>query len=167
VIDASYVVVRGLDLRNAVRHAVLLTKRAHHVGDQRNECLGWDALRRTGWCDGDSAITNEGADLDPERSAAPDIGHHLSEQPLSSSSIERRTPWTQFRELYGSSHPAGPQAITLWETGGNHVIRYNEIFSDSEHYFNDCIGGGENFGYAGPAATRTSMQSISDCGRRH
>ena len=31
----------------------------------------------------------------------------------------------------------GPQCITLFNTAGNHVIRYNECFSDLEHMYND------------------------------
>jgi hypothetical protein len=166
VIDASYVVVRGLDLRNAVRHAVLLTKRAHHVVIERNDVSGWGRIAADGFgVDGDSAITNEGADLDPERSAAPDIRAIIIQNNRFHHPASNANAWTQFRELYGSSHPAGPQAITLWETGGNHVIRYNEIFSDSEHYFNDCIGGGENFGYGGGPGRDSDIYGnrISDC----
>ncbi|MGH7186019.1 MAG: hypothetical protein ACREIB_07075, partial [Pseudomonadota bacterium] len=44
-----------------------------------------------------------------------------------------------------TTHPLGPQGISLWNTGGNHVIRFNEIYSDDEHKFNDCIGGGSNY----------------------
>lgn len=48
-----------------------------------------------------------------------------------------------------STHPAGPQAISFFDTAGNHVIRYNECFSDEEHMFNDAIGGGANGSYRG------------------
>jgi hypothetical protein len=48
-----------------------------------------------------------------------------------------------------STHPAGPQAISFFDTAGNHVIRYNECVSDAEHKFNDAIGGGANGSYRG------------------
>lgn len=48
-----------------------------------------------------------------------------------------------------STHPAGPQAISFFDTNGNHVIRYNECVSDPEHMFNDAIGGGANGSYRG------------------
>ena len=48
-----------------------------------------------------------------------------------------------------STHPAGPQAISFFDTAGNHVIRYNECVSDPEHMFNDAIGGGANGSYHG------------------
>jgi hypothetical protein len=48
-----------------------------------------------------------------------------------------------------STHPAGPQAISFFDTAGNHVIRYNECYSDTEHMFNDAIGGGANGSFRG------------------
>jgi hypothetical protein len=47
------------------------------------------------------------------------------------------------------THTAGPQCITLSNTAGNHVIRYNECWSDLEHMFNDIIGGGSNGSFRG------------------
>jgi hypothetical protein len=47
-------------------------------------------------------------------------------------------------------HPAGPQGITFSFCAGNHVIRYNEITSsDPKHFYNDGIGGEDNFTAAG------------------
>ena len=39
------------------------------------------------------------------------------------------------------THSRGPRCISLFNAGGNHVIRYNECWSDLEHMFNDIIGG--------------------------
>jgi len=47
------------------------------------------------------------------------------------------------------THTMGPQCITLFNTAGNHVIRYNECFSDLEHMYNDGIGGGSNGSFRG------------------
>jgi hypothetical protein len=47
------------------------------------------------------------------------------------------------------THSMGPQCISLFDTGGNHVIRHNECWSDMEHMFNDIIGGGSNGSYRG------------------
>jgi hypothetical protein len=47
------------------------------------------------------------------------------------------------------THSAGPQAISLYNTAGNHVIRYNECTSDLEHMFNDIIGGASNGSFKG------------------
>ncbi len=47
------------------------------------------------------------------------------------------------------THSRGPQCISLFNAGGNHVIRYNECFSDMDHMFNDIIGGGSNGSFRG------------------
>lgn len=39
-------------------------------------------------------------------------------------------------------HPRGTHAIAFFNTDGNHVSRHNECVSDSEHMFQDVIGGG-------------------------
>ncbi|MBI5687310.1 MAG: right-handed parallel beta-helix repeat-containing protein [Verrucomicrobia bacterium] len=47
------------------------------------------------------------------------------------------------------THTMGPQCITLYNTAGNHVIRYTECFSDLDHMYNDIIGGGSNGSFRG------------------
>jgi len=47
------------------------------------------------------------------------------------------------------THTAGPQCISLTDSDGNHVIRYNECWSDLDHMFNDIIGGGSNGSFRG------------------
>ena len=166
VIDASYVIVRGLTLQNAGRHGIALTERAHHVVIEHNDISGWGRVAENGFgVDEDSAISNNmnplGQDHPTHRSIkAIVIQNNRIHHPRSTANS-----WRQYRALYRSPHPAGPQAITLWETGGNHVIRYNEIFSDSLHYFNDGIGGGENFGRGGAPGRDSDIygNKISDC----
>jgi len=48
-----------------------------------------------------------------------------------------------------STHPAGPQTVVFWNSEGNHVLRYNECWSDKDHYFNDVMGAGSNGSYRG------------------
>ncbi|MCL2648874.1 MAG: right-handed parallel beta-helix repeat-containing protein [Phycisphaerales bacterium] len=48
-----------------------------------------------------------------------------------------------------SKHPGGPQTIVFWEPEGNNVIRYNECWSDADHYYNDTMGGAFNGSYRG------------------
>ncbi len=47
-------------------------------------------------------------------------------------------------EPYAFRHSEGPQGISMWNTKGQTVIRYNEFYSDMDHMFNDIIGGGSN-----------------------
>ena len=47
---------------------------------------------------------------------------------------------------WDSSHPAGPQGMSFNYCGGNNVIRYNEVTSaDYKHFYNDGIGGSDNY----------------------
>src|SRR5207244_1448666 len=51
---------------------------------------------------------------------------------------------------WGWGHPAGPQGITFSYCGGNNVFRYNEITSsDYRHYYNDAMGGEDNYTQTG------------------
>src|SRR6185369_10674696 len=53
--------------------------------------------------------------------------------------------WGEYRAKYSTSHPSGPQGIYLIHGAGHYVIRYNDIYSDLDHMFNDAMGGDENF----------------------
>lgn len=63
------------------------------------------------------------------------------------------------------THTQGPQCISLFNTGGNHVIRYNECFSDIEHMYNDGIGGGSNGSFRGSPGPDSDVYGniISHC----
>lgn len=61
--------------------------------------------------------------------------------------------WAEPHSDDGSNHPEGPQGISFENSAGNHVIRYNEIWSDEDHKYNDILGYGYNFshyGFPGP-----------------
>jgi len=63
------------------------------------------------------------------------------------------------------THTAGPQCITLVDNAGNHVIRYNECWSDMEHMYNDIIGGGSNGSFRGSPGPDSDIYGnlISHC----
>jgi PKD repeat protein len=42
-------------------------------------------------------------------------------------------------------HPVGPNAIELNRCAGNHVIRYNEVYTENGNFFKDGIGSVDNF----------------------
>jgi hypothetical protein len=166
IIDASYVIVRGLGLRNAGRHAIVLRRGAHHVIIEDNDISGWGRVAEDGFgVDGDSGISNDETLDGQRRRSWPEIKAIVIQNNKIHHPRSNSNHWKQFRQIYGSTHPAGPQAITLWETGGNHVIRNNEIYSDERHYFNDGIGGGENFGYGGAPGPDSDIygNKISHC----
>ena len=63
------------------------------------------------------------------------------------------------------THTEGPQCITLFNTAGNHVFRYNECYSDLEHMYNDIIGGGSNGSFKGSPGPDSDIYGnlISHC----
>ena len=143
IIDASYLVIRGLELRNAATHAIQIAPNSHDIVIENNDISGWGAVASDGWgVDHHSAIaTSRRGDNQVSRLI---IQRNRMHHPRSDSNA-----WDEYRAIRDTYHPEGPQAISLWNTAGNHVIRYNEIYSDDDHKFNDCIGGGENFSGAG------------------
>jgi hypothetical protein len=63
------------------------------------------------------------------------------------------------------THSQGPQCISLFNTGGNHVLRYNECWSDLDHMYNDIIGGGSNGSFRGSPGPDSDIYGnlISHC----
>jgi hypothetical protein len=133
VIAAPYVIVRGLELKNAIKDAVLIKEGIHDVviedchitlwgrGDRRLAYLGY----------GDSGIRAEGG---------------TSRLVIQRNLIDHPSGWTNDWE---TGHPSGPQAVTLRNSLGGNIIRYNEINSTEDHGFNDAIGGGSNYSFQG------------------
>ena len=145
-IDASFVIVRGFRLRGA-----------------------GDATRTTPAPANAIVITNgqniviEDCDISDWGRLNPQTGFNFNmESAIASRSPTLRRLVVQRCQLHhptfdGSNwsepkyptHSAGAQAISLFNTAGNHVIRYNACWSDLEHMFNDVIGGGSNGSFQG------------------
>jgi hypothetical protein len=141
IVAAPYVILRAFTLKGAQRDAIDLRKGAHDVVIEDNDISGWGRFKTTsrgGWdigVDMDSGIRarceKSGADTSLERIVVQRNKIHDPRYGANS--------WSW-------GHPAGPQGITFSYCGGNHVLRYNEITSsDPQHYYNDAIGGEDNF----------------------
>jgi hypothetical protein len=146
-ISAPYVIVRGLTLKGARINGIELTKGAHDVIIEGNDVSGWGRYYTTS---GGSNGWKIGVDMDSGiRASCDKSGADASLQRILIQRNRIHDP------RYGANswswgHPAGPQGITFSYCGGNHVIRYNEITSsDPKHYFNDAIGGEDNFSATG------------------
>ncbi|MHC4146534.1 MAG: right-handed parallel beta-helix repeat-containing protein [Planctomycetota bacterium] len=135
VIDADYVIVRGIEFKNAAIHGILIKSGSHDnvIEDCRFTFWGRIGGPRTYGNQGntDSAI------YAGRRSGNLTIQRNLIENPRGASND------------WDTGHPAGPQAITLINSSGGNVIRYNEIRSTEDHGYNDAIGGGSNFSFEG------------------
>jgi hypothetical protein len=138
-IDASYVIVRGFTLKGAGVPGGTKPIGAITVRGGRNivieECDISDWGRK-------NAATGFGVDYD---AAVLSRSSGLSQLVVQRCRLHHpATDSNNWYEPKRPTHPTGPQAISLFNTAGNHVIRYNECESDLEHMFNDVIGGGSN-----------------------
>ena len=142
-ISAPYVIVRGLTMKNARMDAVKMFPGAHDVVIEDNDISGWG--RDSGGVSSDGWKIGTNADSGVKAMCNGD-------GPWLVRTIVQRNKIHDPR--YGSNswsdgHPQGPNAIAYFECGGNHVFRYNEIYSSWGHYFMDAIGAGENFSLKG------------------
>ncbi len=144
-IDASYVIVRGFTLKGAgvaktgsKPIGAILIKEGRNIVIEDCDISGWGRLDpRTGYgVDCDSAIYSRSASL--TRLVVQRCKLH-----------DPAVDTNNWYEPKHPTHPEGPQAISLFNTAGNHVLRYNECRSDLKHMFNDVIGGGGNGSYRG------------------
>jgi len=135
VIDADYVVVRGVEFRNAAIHGIVIKSRRHDIVVEDCRFTFW------GRVGGPKTYGNEGntdSAIYAERGAGNlTIQRNLIENPRGASND------------WDTGHPAGPQAITLINSSGGNVIRYNEIRSTEDHGYNDAIGGASNYSFEG------------------
>jgi hypothetical protein len=161
-IDASYVILRGLTLKGAGDEAnssskpigAVLVSGGHDIIIEDCDISDWGRLNpQTGFgYDYESAILS--------RSAAV--------RRLIVQRCKLHDPTFDGSNWYEPSYPThsmGPQCISLFDTGGNHVIRYNECWSDMEHMYNDIIGGGSNGSFRGSPGADSDIYGnyVSHC----
>ena len=135
-IDADYVIIRGVEIRNAKINGIRIRKDRHDIVVEQCYITFWGRLggpisygNRTGNMDSGIFAENGTWNLTVQR--------NLIEEPRGASN-----DWED-------GHPAGPQGITVMQSKGGNVIRYNDIVSTEDHGFNDAIGGGANFSRVG------------------
>lgn len=134
-IAADYVIIRGLELKNAGGHAVLIRKGVQNVVVEDCHMTQWG---RVGGARGWGVFHGSDSAIYAETGAGGLIlQRNLIEHPRSGSN-----DWE-------SGHPDGPQGITLQNSAGGNIIRFNEICSTEDHGYNDGIGGGSNFSFRG------------------
>ena len=153
-VSAKYVIIRGLTLKGAKNDAIRLTTGASDVVIEDNDISGWGSKSQslTDATGGKYQVGN-----DRESAIRADCG---------------TTPWLErvviqrnklhhprFNTIpWDYQHPGGPQGVTFNECGGNHVIRYNEVYSsDDGNYFNDGLSGGANFSKLGFPSSDTDI----------
>ena len=139
-VDASYVILRGFTIRNVQKHGIRLMN-GHHIVIEDCDVSKWGSEEERGFgFEQQACVFSNKKDLRAIVIQRCKF-HHPSWNTNS---------WAEdhFKDR-PSRHPDGPQTIVFWECDGNHVIRYNECWSDKDHYYNDIIGGGKNGSYRG------------------
>ena len=135
-IDADYVIIRGVEIRNASVHGIMIRKNRHDIVIEQCYIAFWGRIggpHTYGNLEGgsDSGIYAESG------TGNLTIQRNLIEDPRGASN-----DWE-------TGHPDGPQGITVIESLGGNVIRFNDIVSTEDHGFNDGIGGSGNFSFTG------------------
>mgnify|MGYP000362618184 CR=1 FL=1 len=138
-VDASYVILRGLTLKGAKVHGIVLGG-VTDVVIEDCDISGWGSTRENGQAYNlNAAIYAKANALERITIQNNDLHHPRSDS----------NSWNQKRPGSKSSHPEGPQAIVFFSGQGGHVIRFNRIYSDFDHMFNDGMGEVHNFSYGG------------------
>jgi hypothetical protein len=136
VIAADFVIVRGLELRNAAQHGILIKAGRHDVVVEDCRITGWGQMG--GPISFGNITGNTDSAIYAEKGAGRlTIQRNRLEHPRGASN-----DWE-------TGHPSGPQGISLVNSSGRNVIRYNDIWSTEDHGFNDGIGGGSNYSREG------------------
>lgn len=135
-IDADYVIIRGVEIRNAAMHGILIRKNRHDIVIEQCHITFWGRIggpKTYGNLEGgsDSGIYGE------RSTGNLTIQRNLIEDPRGASN-----DWE-------TGHPDGPQGISVIQSTGGNVIRFNDIVSSEDHGFNDGIGGSNNFSFEG------------------
>lgn len=142
-VRAPYVIIRGLTLRGASEHGIKIAGPMHDVVIEDCDISGWGRISADGF----------GKNLDAGISGLdPGLSRIIIQRNNIHHPRGNANDWLQDRPATGeksSSHPNGPQAVVFLNCTGNNVIRYNEVYSDENHRFNDGMGGGENFSFRG------------------
>ncbi len=151
VIEADYVIIRGLELKNAGIHGVLIRKGLQHVVLEDCHITGWGRL-------GGARVWGISSGSDSAVYAEPDAGHLVIQRNLIEYPRSGANDWE-------SGHPSGPQGISLIDSRGGNVIRFNTIRSTEDHGFNDGIGGGSNYSFKGSPNRDSDIYGnhISNC----
>lgn len=146
-VDASYVILRNFTLRgggDAARktrtpyaHAITING-GENIVIEDCDISDWGRLNpETGFSfDMESAIG----------SRAPGLKRLVVQRCKLHDPTFDGSNWTEPKY---PTHSAGTQCISLFNTAGNHVIRYNECWTDIDHMFNDIIGGASNGSFKG------------------
>jgi len=136
--NKSYVILRNFRMKGAKQHAIFIQD-SHHIVVENCEISEWGSKFVKYARDGTSAIFSNG-----------NLYASLFQRNKIFNPRYGSNSWGEINDNGASRHPMGSQAITLqYCVIGNNIIRYNEIYSTNGNYFNDAIGGAQNWSHYG------------------
>jgi hypothetical protein len=135
-INADYVIVRGVEIRNARANGIRILKDRHDIVVEQCYITFWGRIG------GPVSYGNFEGNMDSGIFAENGTWNLTCQRNLIEDPRGASNDWED-------GHPAGPQGISIMQSKGGNVIRYNDIISTEDHGFNDAIGGGSNFSYVG------------------
>jgi hypothetical protein len=141
-LDASYVILRGFTIKNVKQHGIRINS-GNHIVIEDCDISQWGSEDEPGSGFGtemNACVFTKNKDVH-----ALVIQRNKFHHP----SWDSNSWAEEHNKGRNNRHPDGPQTIVFYESQGNNVIRYNECWSDKDHYFNDIIGGAKNGGYRG------------------
>lgn len=142
-VRGSHVIIRGLTLKNAQQHGIRIFENCHDVVIEGCDISGWGRISEDGWGRNlDSAVYSNAEDLTRVIVQRNRIHHPRGD----SNNWKENRPRPGKRESY---HPEGAQGVYFANSKGNHVIRYNTVWSDDDHQYNDIFGAASNFSVRG------------------
>jgi hypothetical protein len=169
-VTASYVIVRGLKLKNCQRDGVLVNGGSHDVVVEENDISGFgtglNANLYPNWpwpIEGPTKIISRQGAYENSAVTCVNYGPVVG---AGNVPVSQYVPVNQrvynltvqrnkiYNPRFGSphwyyGHPDTVNGIIIIQCGGGMIIRYNTISSIPGHYFLGGIGGGENFTFEG------------------
>lgn len=138
--NTSYVIIRDIIITGPSVHGIYIGKKSSDIVIEGNDISNWGSANAEGW-----AINYHSAVY----AKSPDIKRIIIQRNKFHHPRADANSWDEFRVDKQTYHPGGAHAVCFVNTFGNHVIRYNEIFSDEDHYFCDGLGGSSDYSFEG------------------
>ena len=135
-IEADYVIIRGVEIRNPAYNGIVIKKGHHDIIIEKCYISFWGRIG------GPLTYGNFDGDLDSGIYAEEECSNLTIQRNLIEDPRGAANDWE-------TGHPSGPQGISVIESKGGNVIRYNDIVSSEDHGFNDGIGGAHNYSFTG------------------
>lgn len=134
---AAYVIVEGLTLRGGDEHAVHVVD-SHDVRIRHCDIAAWGGAGTWAFHEGKKqwAYLNAAGKI-IDRQAGVRVRGAASQRVVVEGNLIHHPRGTAANWAF--EHPHGPSGIVLSETGGNNVVRHNDLIAGDGHRWNDTI----------------------------